>query len=71
MIKRLCGIICLGLTPMLVLAAISSLSRKDSLSVTNETGLGGSQMVGAFLPVMIFLILGLWLLQKPKPKDGE
>ena len=38
----------------------------DAISVTNSSGLGVSQMVGAYLPMLVMLIIGAWFFQKPK-----
>jgi hypothetical protein len=34
--------------------------------VGDDSGLGVSRLVGAFLPAVLLLALGLWFFQKPK-----
>jgi hypothetical protein len=67
--KRIGGIVCLVLTALLVGGGISSLSRGDGPALSNASGLGVSRAVGAFLPALAVLILGLWLLKKPAPRN--
>jgi len=49
---------------LLLFSAIRTLSRPDTPSLTDSSGLGVSRAVGAFLPSMGALILGAWLLSK-------
>ena len=67
MAKRIAGIACLVLAAVLALAAVSSLSGGNGPAINDASGLGVSRAVGAFLLPMTALIVGLWLLKKPKP----
>ncbi|MGL4553611.1 MAG: hypothetical protein ACRC33_20810 [Gemmataceae bacterium] len=67
--KRIGGIACLVLAALLVVGAISSLTRADGPAVGDASGLGVSRAVGAFMPSLAVAILGLWLLKKPAPRD--
>jgi hypothetical protein len=67
--KRIGGIVSLILAALLVVSAIGSLARRDGPALTDASGLGVSRAVGAFLPATAALILGLWLLKKPTPRD--
>jgi hypothetical protein len=64
--KQVAGIICMGAAVLPGVTAVISLSQGPS--VADPSGLGVSRAVGAFLPAVAALILGAWLLQKPKPK---
>ena len=66
--KRIVGVVCLVLAALLVVSAISSLSRGDGPALGDASGLGVSRAVGAFLPSLLALIVGLWLLKKPIPQ---
>ena len=61
--KRIGGIVCLVVAALLVVAAVSSLSRSDGPALNAASGLGVSRAVGAFLPSVVVGILGLWLLK--------
>jgi hypothetical protein len=63
------AIVCLALAALLAVGAVSSLLRHDGPRLGDDSALGVSHAVGAFLPSLIALILGLWLLKKPAPKD--
>ena len=67
--KQIGGIVCLVVGAALVVGAIFSLSRGDGPELGDSSGLDVSRAVGAFLPSLVVLIVGLWLLQKPKPSD--
>jgi hypothetical protein len=67
--KRIGGVVCLVLAALLLVGAISSLSRGDGPELGDASGLGVSRAVGAFLPTLVALIVGLWLLKKPVPRD--
>jgi len=67
--KRIGGIVCLVLAALLVVGAIRKLSTGDGPGVSDASGLGVSRAVGAFLPSLVALIVGLWLLKKPVPKN--
>ena len=67
--KRIGGIVCLFLAALFVVGAISALTRDDAPAVGDASGVGVSYAVGAFLPSLVFAILGLWLLKKPAPRD--
>ena len=67
--KRIGGIVCLVFAAMLVVSAVRSLSRDDGPGLGDPSGLGVSRAVGAFLPSVVVLILGLWLFKKPGPSD--
>lgn len=66
--KQIGGIVCLVLAALLVVSAISSLSRGNGVAVGDASGLGVSRAVGAFLPSVVASIAGLWLLKTPTPK---
>ena len=68
--KRIGGIVCLVLAALLIVSAISSLSRGDGPALGNASGLGVSRAVGALLPSIVMLILGLWLFKKPAVGDS-
>ena len=68
--KQVGGIACLVLAGLLVVSAISSLSAGRGPALDDASGLGVSRAVGAFLPSMAVLILGLWLLKKPAKPDA-
>ena len=61
--KRIGGIVCLVIAALLVVAAVSSLTRGDGPALNAGSGLGVSHAVGAFLPAVVMAILGLWLLK--------
>lgn len=62
--KRIGGIVCFVLAVLLAVSAISSLSRGDGPALNDESGLGVSRAVGAFLPSIVALIVGLVLFRK-------
>lgn len=64
--RRVAGIACFGLAALLLIGGLSSASQGPALN--DRSGLGVSSMVGAFLPALIALIVGLWLFQKPRAK---
>ena len=63
------GIGCFVLAALLAVVAIRNTFFVEELAVNDETGLGVSRMVGAFLPAILVLALGAWLFQDPKPKS--
>ena len=63
--KRIGGVVCLVLAVGFLLGGISSLSKGAGPGLNDESGVGVSRAVGAFLPFMVTLILGLWLIKKP------
>jgi len=67
--KRIGGIVCLALAALLSVGAVSSLSRGDGPAINDAAGLGVSRAVGALLPSLAALIVGLWLLKKPVPRE--
>lgn len=66
-VKRIGGVVCLALAALLAVAGVTSLSRGDGPGLTDPSGLGVSRAVGAFLPAVAALILGLWLFKKRGP----
>jgi hypothetical protein len=62
--RRIGGIICLVLAVGLCVAGMISLFRGDGPALTDPSGLGVSWAVGTFLPALVALIVGLWLLKK-------
>ena len=67
--KRIVGVVCLVFAALLLVGAISSLSSGDGPALGDASGLGVSRAVGAFLPCLLVLIIGLWLLKRPVPKE--
>ncbi|QVL30975.1 hypothetical protein KIH39_19270 [Telmatocola sphagniphila] len=65
--KQIGGILCLVLAAAFFVSGASSLAKPDGPQVGDASGLGVSRMIGAFLPGVFALIIGLWLFQKPKP----
>ncbi len=65
--KRIGGVVCLMLSAGLLLGGVSSLTKGAGPAVNDESGVGVSRAVGAFLPFVVTLILGLWLIKKPEP----
>jgi hypothetical protein len=63
--KRIGGIICLLLAGGLFLAAI------NSLQGSGGSGPWISRLVGAFLPSLLALIVGLWLIQQRGRGPGD
>ncbi len=61
--KRIAGIVCFLLSVALVISGIRTLM--SGPEVTDASGVGVSHAVGAFLPALIVLIIGLWLFKKP------
>jgi hypothetical protein len=62
--KRIAGAVCCVLALGLFIGGITRSSRGPALS--DPSGLGVSRMVGALLPSILVLALGLWLIQKGK-----
>ena len=62
-VKRVLGIICFALAAWFFVAGLVTTMRGPGLF--HPSGLGISQAVGAFLPCVIVLIVGLWLFKKP------
>jgi len=60
------GIGCFVLALVLAGVAINNSFISPTVPVGDASGLGVSRLVGAFLPSLAFLALGLWLFQKPK-----
>ncbi|QDT10545.1 hypothetical protein [Planctomycetes bacterium K23_9] len=60
------GIGCLLLAAVLSCVAINNVIISPAIPVGDASGLGVSRLVGAFLPPLVLLTLGLWLFQKPK-----
>ena len=67
-IKQIIGIVCFVFAAAFFLGGIVTVSRGPGLA--DPSGLGISHAVGAFLPSVIALVVGLWLFQKPK-KGGD
>lgn len=64
--KRVAGVVVLLVAALAGAAGVSTLSQ--GVAVDDRSGLGVSRAVGAFLPALVLLIIGLWLFQKPGPK---
>ena len=62
--KRIVGIVFLILAVVLFIRGVFTASSGPAIG--DPSGLGVSYMVGAFLPAIVVLIIGLWLFQKPK-----
>jgi hypothetical protein len=60
------GIGCFVIAALLAGVAIKNSFVTPAVPVGDESGLGVSRMVGAFLPSILVCALGLWLFQKPK-----
>ena len=60
------GIGCLLIALLLFGIAIKNTFVTPAIPVGDPSGLGASRMVGAFLPSILLLALGIWLFQKPK-----
>jgi hypothetical protein len=54
-----------------VFAAIGTMTRGDGPALDDPSGLGVSRLVGALLVPLVLLILGIWFLQKPAPRDPD
>jgi hypothetical protein len=67
--KQVAGVGCLVLAVLFALGAIGSLLGGDGPELGDPSGLGVSRAVGAFLPSLVALIVGVWLLKKPGPSD--
>ena len=63
--KRIAGVVCLILGALLLVGGISSLTFGEGPGLTDPSGLGVSRAIGAILPSLVALIVGLWLLKKP------
>jgi hypothetical protein len=60
------GIACIVIALLLAGVAIKNSFITPTISVGDDSGLGVSRLVGAFLPAVLLLALGLWFFQKPK-----
>ena len=60
------GIGCFVLAAVLAGVAVNNTFISPTIPVGDESGLGVSRLVGAFLPAVAMLAVGLWLFQKPK-----
>jgi hypothetical protein len=67
-LKRIGGLVCCALAVLLFFGALSSIMLRGP-SLTDPSGLGVSQAVGAFLPSFLMLILSAALLSKKKTRD--
>lgn len=63
--RRIGGILCFILAAASLVSGINVVSR--GIGLTNASGLGVSRAVGAFLPCLLLLAVGLRLFQKPGP----
>jgi hypothetical protein len=61
------GIGCFILAVISVFIAVKNTFMNAEFSLADDSGLGVGRLVGAFLPSLVFLGLGVWLFQKPKP----
>ena len=66
MTRNTIGTICCVLAVMFAVVAINNTFVSPEIPVGDESGLGVSRMMGAFLPAVLFLALGLYQFQKPK-----
>ncbi len=69
--KRIGGVVCLVLAAGFLLGGVSSLTKGAGPGLNDESGVGVSRAVGAFLPFMVTLILGLWLIKKPESNGAS
>ena len=61
------GIGCFVIAAILAGVAVNNtFFAEGNLAVTDASGLGVSRMVGAFLPAIAVLTVGVWLFQKRK-----
>jgi hypothetical protein len=67
-VRKKIGIGCLVMAALLAGVAAKNSFITPTIPVGDVSGLGVSQLVGAFLPAFVLLILGLALFQEPKPK---
>lgn len=65
--KRIAGVLFLFAAAYFIVIAVLSLSAGDGPALGDPSGLGVSRAVGTFLPSIVTLIVGLWLLKKPGP----
>jgi hypothetical protein len=65
--KQGIGVVCLILACVFTLSSMSLIAREWN-KVTDSSGYGVGYAVGACLPPLILLILGLWLVQKSSPR---
>ena len=65
MSKKGWGIALCVLAVALVIVAIKNTFISPEIPVSDESGLGVSRAVGAFLPALVALIFGVRLLQSP------
>lgn len=68
-VKRIAGFVFLVLAGLFLLSGIRVITSDEGPGLTNSTGIGVSRAVGAMMPSMLMLIIGLALLKKPKPSD--
>jgi hypothetical protein len=66
--RRIAGWVCCGVAAGLFLAGLRSVLVRGP-GLADPSGLGVSHAVGGFLPFMLVLILGVWLLSKKKTPD--
>lgn len=57
--KQVGGLVCLLLSGLLAVGAVSSITGGDGPAVGDKTGLGVSRVIGAFLPMVLMLVIGL------------
>lgn len=65
--KRIGGVMCLVLAVVLLVGGIMRVTGEGP-AVADGSGLGVGYAVASFLPFLLALTVGLWLLQKPKSK---
>lgn len=65
-LSKASGIGCLVLAALLFASAINNTVLAPKIPINDASGLGVSRLVGAFLPGLICLTLGIWLIQKNK-----
>lgn len=64
--KQIGGIACLLLSVLFLIVGIKYIVQGTGPDIADESGVGVSYAVGAFLPCVLFAALGLWLLQKAR-----
>ncbi len=69
--KNSAGIACIVLSIPLAYLAIKNSFVTPTIPFDDPSGLGVSRMVGAFLPFLVSLSIGLWLLTKKTPPSNS
>ena len=66
---RVAGALCLVMAAVLVVGAIRSISTGEGLRIGDPSGLGVGRAVELFLPLLVALIVGVWLLVRSTNRD--